>query len=283
MPITLPITLPLALPVTTLPLALPGSDLFTRPLAGVLAGAHHVLTGLGLPGDAGVTWGLSVLLLVAAVRSVLLPLTVLGVRSARAAGRAAPQLAALTEQYAGRTDRASLTALSDERRRINAEHGVSRWGCLSALAQIPLWLSLYHLIGQVSNGSGVGPLDVGLAASFSGAAMLGVGLAQRGYLGAGAGHLTVVLGLAGTVAALGYLTQRFLVAPNTATDHLPQAVLQAQHLMPVLAGAGVLVAATVAPVGVLVYWLCNATWTLGQTAVITRWFPTPGTPAAQRS
>ena len=33
----------------------------------------------------------------------------------------------------------------------------------------------------------------------------------------------------------------------------------------------------------LVYWACSGAWTLAQSAVITRWFPTPGTPAAARA
>jgi YidC/Oxa1 family membrane protein insertase len=38
----------------------------------------------------------------------------------------------------------------------------------------------------------------------------------------------------------------------------------------------------VVPVALLVYWVCSSTWTLAQSAAITRWWPTPGTPAAAR-
>ena len=46
-----------------------------------------------------------------------------------------------------------------------------------------------------------------------------------------------------------------------------------------------LVLATVALAAVaalLAYWACNSLWTLVQSAVIWRWFPTPGSPAAGR-
>ena len=33
---------------------------------------------------------------------------------------------------------------------------------------------------------------------------------------------------------------------------------------------------------VLDHWVCSSTWTLAQTAVVVRWFPTPGTAAAER-
>ncbi|HET7349940.1 MAG TPA: hypothetical protein VFJ28_03285, partial [Marmoricola sp.] len=39
----------------------------------------------------------------------------------------------------------------EERRRISAEHGVSRLGGLPTLAQIPIWLSLYHLLAEVAS------------------------------------------------------------------------------------------------------------------------------------
>ena len=37
------------------------------------------------------------------------------------------------------------------------------------------------------------------------------------------------------------------------------------------------------PVALLAYWVFNSVWTLGQSAVIWRWFPTPGSPAASRT
>ena len=41
---------------------------------------------------------------------------------------------------------------------------------------------------------------------------------------------------------------------------------------------GMAVAAAVVPAALLVYWVLNATWTLGQSAVVWRFFPTPGSP-----
>jgi YidC/Oxa1 family membrane protein insertase len=55
-----------------------------------------------------------------------------------------------------------------------------------------------------------------------------------------------------------------------------------QQLMPALSAVGLLVAGGVVPVALLVYWVCNAVWTFAQSAVVWRWFPTPGSPAAAR-
>ena len=84
----------------------------------------------------------------------------------------------------------------------------------------------------------------------------------------------------GTAAALAFVTQKFLVAPNTVVADLPEAMAKLQHLTPAIAALGVAVAGGVVPVALLVYWVCNAVWTLGQAAVVWRWFPTPGSPAA---
>ncbi len=88
---------------------------FTHAVAAVLAATHDVAGALGLsPGSAG-AWLLAVLLLVVAVRTLLLPVTIHGVRSSHARAHAAPQLRELRQRYAGTTlDLAQLTAMRTE-------------------------------------------------------------------------------------------------------------------------------------------------------------------------
>lgn len=255
-------------------------DPLTHALAAIVAAAHAGLTSLGADPTSGATWLASIAAVVVVVRLALLPLAVHGVRVAHAAARARPELDDLAKRYRGRKDPASLRALMDERRRIAAEHGMSRLGCLPMLLQIPIWFALYRLLSDVAGGHAVGAMTAGLVASLGGATVLGVRLAERGYLGAGLTHLAVVAGLAGLAAALSYVTQKHLVAPNTVTSALPDAMVQAQQLMPAVSALGLLVAGGVVPVALLAYWVCNAVWTLGQSAVIWRWFPTPGSAAA---
>jgi YidC/Oxa1 family membrane protein insertase len=254
----------------------------SHALAAVLAATHHILDALGAPPDAAGTWLLGIASLVVLVRLALLPLVVHGVRQAHAAARARPHLRRVAERYQGRTDAESLRAHMDERRAVSAEHGVSPLGCLPVLVQLPVWLSLYHLVGDVASGAAVGAMGPGLVSSLGAASVLGVSLAGHGYLGSGGVHLAVVAGLALTAAAISYVTQRFVVAPNTPVDGLPEAVLAAQRIMPVMSAGGMLVAGGVVPVALLVYWVCSSTWTLGQSAAIARWWPTPGTAAAAR-
>jgi YidC/Oxa1 family membrane protein insertase len=257
-------------------------DPLSHALAALIAAAHGGLTSLGADPGAGITWLLCIAAVVVAVRVALLPLVAHGVRLARASARARPHLQDLAKRYRNRRDPDSVRRLAEERRRIASEHGVPRLGCLPMLVQLPIWLALYHLLADVAAGVPVGAMSPELVASLGAATLLGVPLAERGYLGAGAAHLAVVAGLAVVAAALAYVAQRYLVAPNTVTDGLPDAVARAQQMMPALSALGLIVAAGVVPVALLAYWVCNSVWTLAQAAVIWRWFPTPGSPAARR-
>ena len=258
-------------------------DPISHALAVVVAAAHDSLTWLGADPDAGIAWLLCIAAVVVAVRLLLLPLVVHGVRLAHASARAKPHLKELSDRYRDRKDADGVRELMAERRAISSEHGVSRLGCLPMLIQLPIWLSLYHLLSDVAGGSSVGAMGPDLVASLGAATLLGVPLAGRGYLGAGPTHLAVVAGMALVAAALSYVTQKYFVAQNTSMEDLPEAIASTYRMMPALSAVGLLVTAGVVPVALLCYWVCNSTWTMAQTAVIWRWFPTPGSPAARRA
>jgi len=254
-------------------------DPLTHALAAVLAAAHTLVTSLGAAPDAGLTWLTCLLALVALVRVLLVPFTVHGVRQAHAAARAREDLRCLAHRYRNRTDADSVRARLEERRAIHAEHGVSRWGCLALLAQVPIWWALYHLVSTVAAGASVGAMGAETVATLAAASLLGVPLVSRGYAG-NLTHVLVVVGLAAGAAGLSYVTQRWLVAPNTVLTDIPDALVSAQQLMPILSAVGLLVAGAFVPVALLLYWVCNGAWTLGQAATIARWAPTPGSTAA---
>ncbi len=252
-------------------------------LAAVVAGAHSALTSLGADPASGLTWTLAIAAVVVVVRGAMLPIVVHTVRNAHAAARARPHLQEIAQRYRGRSDAEAVRAQMAERRAVSAEHGVSRLGCLPVLLQIPIWIALYHLLRDAARGHAVGLLDAGQVDSLGRASLAGVGLTDHGYGGAGATHVLVVAGLAGTAALLGFVTQRFLVRDNSSFHELPDAMAGAQQVVPFVSAGGMLLAGGVVPVALLVYWVCGAVWTTCQTAVIWRWFPTPGTPAAARS
>ena len=255
----------------------------THALAAVLAGAHHVLA---FAGD-NASWLLAIAAVVVLVRLALLPLTIRGVRTSHASSRARPQIQALTKKYAkrsksGRMESDDMMAMMAERKQINEEHGVPRFAMLAAFAQLPIFLALYHLLSDVSRNTAVGAMSDTLVASLGAATFLGAPLTGRGYLSGDTTHLVITLGLAASAALVSYLSQRLWVLPNMVRADMPESMIRIQELMPVISAAGMLIAGSTVPLALLVYWVISGLWTAGQAAVIHRWFPTPGSPAAER-
>ncbi|KQO42775.1 membrane protein insertase YidC [Aeromicrobium sp. Leaf245] len=258
-------------------------DPLKHVLSTLMSTAHALAENLGADPGGAVGWCLSIAAIVVVVRGLLLPLTVHQVRNARRMAVARPHLQEIAQRYKGRTDPDSVRAMMEERRALSAERGVSRLGCLPVLVQLPVWFALYHLISDVAAGSAVGSMDADQVALFDRAQLFGAGLADSGVLGQDGPHLAVVLTLAVVAAAVSFATQHFFAMPNTTTDGMPEAVQQATRLMPTLSSVGLLAAGAFVPVGLLVYWVFSQVWTLGQSFVVWRWFPTPGTRAAERS
>ena len=82
-------------------------------------------------------------------------------------------------------------------------------------------------------------MNADLVASLGAATLLGVPLAERGYLGGGRGAPGRGCGSRRTAALLAFVTQRFLVAPNTVLADLPEAMARVHQLMPALSALGV--------------------------------------------
>ncbi|MBO3142547.1 membrane protein insertase YidC [Dermatophilus congolensis] len=258
---------------------------FDYAISTVLAAAHSALAAVGFAPNSALTWVLSIAVLVVVVRAVMLPLTIHGVKLAQASGRARPALNELRKKYEGKTDLESLKAMRAEQMAIQAEHGMSSIGCLPLLLQIPIMWSLYQVLQHVANGDPIGVMTRDLVASMRSGRLVGVSLADRiggfGNLFSSPGHFAVIITLAVLSAALIYITQKRFVLANMSLEGMPEGFADVQKMMPLLSSVGILVAAVAVPVGLLVYWVVSNALTLVQTGIITTWFPTPYTPAAE--
>ncbi|NUO33865.1 MAG: membrane protein insertase YidC [Dermatophilaceae bacterium] len=252
--------------------------------ASVLAATHTLAGVVGLaPGSPG-AWLLAIALLVVVVRVAMLPFVVHGVRSAHARARATPQLRALQQRYAGKRDLESLQRMRLAQKQIHAEHGVSSWSVAPMLLQLPIVYALYRVVSDLAAGQGVGALDAGLVASAGAASVVGLHLTSR-VAPTFAAHPTgglVLVALALVAAALLFATQRLFVLPMADLTGQPDTMVSVQRAMPWLSAGGVLVGAAFVPAGLLVYWVLTNAWTFAQQAVIWRFAPTPGSPAALR-
>ena len=215
--------------------------------------AWHVPLGLLFGPTSGVGWALAIVLLVVTLRAALLPLVLVQMRSARRSAALAPRIAQLRERHAA--DPARLLA---EIRDLRRAEGVSMWGgLLPALAQLPVFLGLLHVLRT--------PATLGTDAAAFLAARLGdvpltswATMPQALLDAAGATRPEVLLVAVPLLVLAGVATGLALRASAAAAPALRPLVR--------LAPAGVLAAGLLGPfpIAILLYWLVANLWTLAQ-------------------
>lgn len=240
-------------------------DVFSYPVSFLLR-LWHALFGVVFGAADVVGWILAIAFLVCTLRALLLRPALSQARFARAMRAVAPQLAELRQRYAD--DRERYAA---ELSKLLGEHRVNPAGAyLPVLLQLPVFLGL----GQVLRALTSAPVGATYAfsaadvASFLDATLLGVHLGDAVVQVSAGGlallwpALPVVAPLVLLAAAATYVTGR--LAPATGTE---ARWMRAVRYLPPLA---VLVFGAALPVGLLVYWVSNNLWTLGQQYVLLR-------------
>ena len=230
-------------------------------------------------------WALSVMFLVFTLRAILYKPFVRQIRTQRQMQELQPQIKALQKKYGKDRQRMAL-----EMQKLQREHGFNPlMGCLPVLAQLPVFLGLYHVLRSFNRTTGgfgqphlsvaenrslgnyvFSPADVGhfLDANLFGAP-IGAVMTQRTGLDAftefnRASVIAVgvpVMILAGVAT---YFNSRASVArqsPEAAAN--PQTAMMnrlALYVFPL----GVVVGGPFLPLAILLYWLANNIWTFGQ-------------------
>lgn len=225
----------------------------------LLSTTLSAFTSLLTPLAGGGAAGLAVILLTVAVRLLLVPLGVIQVRAEKSRARIAPLLAKVATEHKGDPER-----LVAEQRRIYTEAGTSPLaGCLPALAQIPLMISLYGVF--IGAGDAEEPM---LAHTFA-----GVELGATMTVGAEGPVVAPVFAvLLGLIALVAWANRRYLVLPTmranaAATPNQPQLGFLS-HIQFVT----VVVAAFV-PLAAGLYLLASSAWALGERLLLRRVIP----------
>ncbi|WP_285733142.1 membrane protein insertase YidC [Nocardiopsis sp. ATB16-24] len=225
----------------------------------LLSTTLSTFTSLLTPLVGGGAAGIAVLLLTVVVRLLLVPLGVIQVRAEKSRARIAPLLAEIAAKHKGNPEK-----LVAEQRRIYTEAGTSPLaGCLPALAQIPLMISLYGVF--VGAGDAEEPM---LAHTFA-----GVELGATMLAGADgpvvAPVFAVVLSL---IALVAWANRRYLMLPTmranaVADPHRPQfAFLSHVQFVTVVVAAFV-------PLAAGLYLLASSAWALGERLLLRRVIP----------
>ena len=247
-------------------------------VSGILVFFHWAFTPLLGP-DSGWTWALSIIMLTVVIRTLLIPLFVKQINSARSMQLLQPRMAELQKKFGHDRER-----LGQETMRLYQEEGVNPMAsCLPMLLQMPIFISLFRVLEGVSSGNVRGQWlkdRPELVASLQDATIFNARLADRVFpieqFGA-----TQVVGIILVIAMVGvfFITQLQLMRKNMPPESQTGQAAQMQKMMlyffPVVYAAS----SVVIPIGVLVYWLTSNIWTMAQQAILIRNNPAPNTPA----
>ncbi|MGH3751095.1 MAG: membrane protein insertase YidC [Pseudonocardiaceae bacterium] len=245
----------------------------------------HEAFGYLLGRGNGVGWALAVVFLVFTLRALLYRPFVSQVRSMRKMQEFTPEIQKLKKKYGD--DRQKMAA---EMQKLQTQHGVNPLGgCLPMLVQIPVFIGLFQVLRSFNRdfltpeqneqiGNYVfSAADVRL---FLGADLFGVPLSsyitEPAALLARYGDITrweiAVVAVPLTIAAgiLTHFTAKHSVErQNEAQAANPQAAMM-NKLMLYLFPLGVVAGGPFFPLAILIYWLSNNLWTLGQQWLVYR-------------
>ena len=239
----------------------------------------------------GISWALAVVFLVFTLRAFLYKPFVSQVRSMRKMQEFQPEIAKLRKKYAN--DKQKQAA---EMQRLQKEHGVNPVaGCLPVLVQLPVFIGLFHVLRSFGpiNDQGV-PInldgsvrtqnyffDQAGVLSFNNASLFGAKLGSWVTQGselleeAGTSMTNMIIVMIPLMIAAGvftHITARHSVARQIASGQgmdNPQTAIM-QKLMLYVFPIGVVVGAPFLPLAILIYWVSNNLWTLGQQYVVYR-------------
>jgi YidC/Oxa1 family membrane protein insertase len=245
----------------------------------------HKVFGAVLGADNGFAWALSVVFLVFTLRAILYKPFVSQVRSMRKMQEFQPEIAKLRTKYAN--DRQKQ---AEEMQRLQREHGVNPVaGCLPVLVQVPVFIGLFQVLRNFTYFNGDGSVRTEnyffgqdevrsfIEADFLGAklgAIVVPGFGPSSDLAAQGTTLTnmliVMIPLMIAAGIFTHITARHSVARQTAAQgENPQTAIM-NKLMLYVFPIGVVVGAPFLPLAILLYWVSNNLWTLGQQYVVYR-------------
>ena len=244
-------------------------DIFLYPVSAVLW-FWHKLFGAVLSPDSGLAWVLAIVFLVFTIRVLLIRPALSQLRAARRMQELAPKMQKIREKY--RNDRQRM---AQEIQKLGAN---PLGGCLPALLQIPVFLSLYWVLRDFTPGAtGNHAFDRDGVVSFLNADIFGAKLgnwinqpvADLAAFGTDRAHMIAVgvplMLIAGLATFLSMrMSMRRQINPNPQFASISKALM---YLAPV----GMLVSGFFfpVPIGVLLYFLANNAWTFGQQHFLT--------------
>ncbi len=239
--------------------------------------SFHTLYASFLGPESGWSWALAIISLTVVIRTLLIPLFVRQIRSSRNMQILQPQLKALQEKYGHDRER-----LGQETMKLYKEEGVNPMAsCLPLVLQMPIFIALYQVLWNASQGHAIGVLSVEQSESLRNATIFGAKLSGIFWPltnGFGATQILCAVLVISMTAVL-FVTQLQLMRKNMPPEALTGQFAQQQKIMLYVFPFMYLFMGVNIPVGVLLYWLVSNVWTMVQQYILIHNNPAPNTPA----
>jgi YidC/Oxa1 family membrane protein insertase len=248
----------------------------------------HAVWSTFLDPAGGLSWALAIMFLVVTIRLILFPLFVKQVKSQRAMQELQPEIAKLRKQYG--SDRQGM---SQAMMALQKERGVNPLaGCLPILPQIPVFISLFHVLRRLAPGvPGLYGWSDELTDQAAKAQLFGAPISASFKMAPpketaildipGVTYLDiriVAMVLIVIMCVTTFFTQKQIMKRSGPVEGQAATV---QRLMLYGMPLSLLASGFFFPIGVLLYWFTNNLWTLGQQFFILRKMPPPGSDAAK--
>jgi len=230
-------------------------------------------------------WALSVMFLVFTLRAILYKPFVKQIRTTRQMQELQPQIKALQKKYGKDRQRMAL-----EMQKLQKEHGFNPiLGCLPMLAQVPVFLGLYHVLMSFNRTqTGIGRLGLSveenrslgnyvfsatdvqhfLDANLFGAPLGATMIQQHGLEAFTEFNRLAVIVVGVPIMILAGIATHFNSRASVARQSVEAAANPQTAMMNKLAlyvfPLGVVVGGPFLPLAVIMYWLANNIWTYGQ-------------------
>jgi len=227
-------------------------------------------------------WILAIVFLVVTVRVVLFPVFVKQIKSQRAMQALQPKVKELQEKHKG--DRETLQKEMMELYRTEKANPLM--GCLPMFLQIPVFLGLFHVLRrldpeklnkdiygwtaeQFDSASQARLFTAPIASKFNSSTseLAALGVSNGTMVKVIAGVLVLVM------MTTTYLTSRQMILKTGWAEDPQQKMIQ--RLMLYGIPLSLLVSGALFPIGVVIYWVTNNLFTLGQQQWVLRKFPPP--------
>jgi YidC/Oxa1 family membrane protein insertase len=247
-------------------------DFIYYPVSFILWCWHKVFGAVFGP-TSGVAWLLGIIFLTFTVRAILIKPFIKQTRSMRKMIEFQPEIKKLQTKY--KNDKQKL---AQEMQKLQSQHGVNPLGgCLPMLLQIPVFFGLNNVLrGFMPNATsnyyfGADEVQSYLHANLFGARLSNYMTQSGAEMTSLGGNLQSVIFVSAPLMVIASIATHFTAKHNVARQNPAAATAQTGIMNKITLWVfplGVLVFGAFFPIGLLIYWLANNIWTLGQQYLI---------------